>query len=53
MIDSTLQWIAHIDSLLMKLDAACYAVRALKLIVSHQELVTVYFSYFSKLCLMA
>jgi len=45
-IVSTLQWIAHIDSLLMKLDAACYTLKSLKPIVSQQELVMVYFSFF-------
>ena len=45
-IDSTLKWLPHIDSLLMKLDAACYALRTLKPIVLQQELFKVYFSYF-------
>ena len=45
-IDYTWQWIAHIDSLLMKLDAARYALRMLKPIVSQQVLVMVHFSYF-------
>jgi len=35
-MDSTLQWKAHIDSLLMKISAACYALRSLKLIMSQQ-----------------
>jgi hypothetical protein len=33
-VDSTLQWKAHIDSLLIKLIAACYALRTLKPIVT-------------------
>jgi hypothetical protein len=45
-VDSTLQWKAHIDSLLIKLNAACYALRTLKSIVSQQVLVVVYFAYF-------
>ena len=45
-VDSTLQWKAHIDSLLMKLTAACYALRSIKPILSQQVLVTVYFSLF-------
>jgi hypothetical protein len=45
-VDSTLQWKAHIDSLLIKLNAACYAIRTLKTIVSQQVLVIVYFAYF-------
>ena len=45
-VDSTLQWKAHIDSLLIKLNAACYALRTLKPVVSQQVLVMVYFVYF-------
>jgi hypothetical protein len=45
-VDSTLQWKAHIDSLLIKLNAACYALRTLKMIVSKHVLVMVYFAYF-------
>ena len=44
-MDSTLQWKAHIDSLPMKLNAACYAWRTLQPIMS-QVLVMVYISYF-------
>ena len=39
---STLQWQALIDSLLMKLSAACYILRTLKLIMSQQVLLMVY-----------
>jgi len=45
-MDNTLQWIAHIDSLLMKLNVACYVLRTLIPTMSQQILVTVYFSYF-------
>jgi hypothetical protein len=45
-VDSTLQWEAHIDSVLIELNAACYALRTLKPIVSQQVLVMVYFAYF-------
>jgi hypothetical protein len=45
-VDSTLQWKAHIDLLLVKLNAACYGLRTLKPIVSQQVLVMVYFAYF-------
>ena len=37
-IDSTLKWKAHIDSFLMKINAACYALRTLKPIMSQQGL---------------
>jgi hypothetical protein len=39
MMDSTLQWKAHIDLLSMKLNAACYAHRTLKHTMSQQVLV--------------
>jgi hypothetical protein len=45
-LDSTLQWKAHINSLLIKLNAAWYALRTLKPIVSQQVLVMIYFAYF-------
>ena len=45
-VNSTLQWTAHIDSLLIKLNAACYVWRTLKLMMSQQVLVMVYISYF-------
>ena len=45
-MDSTLQWKAHIDSLLMKLNAACYVLRSIIPIMSQQILVMVYFFYF-------
>jgi len=40
-----LQWKALIDSLLMKLNGACYALRTLELIMSQQVLIMVHFSY--------
>ena len=45
-MDGTLQWQAHIHSLLLKFNATCYALRTVKLIMSQQILVTVYVSYF-------
>jgi hypothetical protein len=45
-MDSTLQWKAHILSLLMKNEAACYTLRTLKLIMSQEVSVMVYFPYF-------
>ena len=45
-MDSTLQWKAHTHSLLLKLNAACYALRTVKPIMSQQILVMVYVSYF-------
>jgi len=45
-MDSTLQWKAHKDSLLMKLNATRYAWITLKPIMSQQVLVMAYISYF-------
>jgi hypothetical protein len=46
MMDSTLQWKAHIDLLSTKLNTARYALRTLEHAMSQQVLVIVYFSYF-------
>jgi hypothetical protein len=46
MMDSILQWKAHIDLLSTKLNAVCYALRTVKHTLSQQVLVMVYSSYF-------
>jgi len=51
-MDSTLQWKAHIDSLLMKLNAACYVLRTLVPIMSQQMLWFI-FLISTRLCPMA
>jgi hypothetical protein len=43
-LDSTLKWSEHIESITPKLNAACYALRKLKHIVSQQTLLMVYYS---------
>jgi hypothetical protein len=45
-LDSTLKWSEHIESITPQLNAACYALRKLKHIVSQQTLLMVYYSYF-------
>jgi hypothetical protein len=45
-LDSTLKWSEHIESITPKLNAACYVLRKLKHIVSQQTLLMVYYSYF-------
>jgi hypothetical protein len=42
----TLSWKSHILDLSSKLNKACYAIRAVKLVMSPKTLKTVYFSYF-------
>jgi hypothetical protein len=44
-IDNTLSWKTHIDSLLPKLSSACYAIRSLKSFMSLENLRMVCFSY--------
>jgi hypothetical protein len=46
MLDNTLSWKAHITELVMKLTKACYAIRAVKPIMSQGMLWNIYFSYF-------
>jgi hypothetical protein len=45
-LDHTLSWKSHILDLSSKLNKACYAIRAVKLVMSPKTLKTVYFSYF-------
>jgi hypothetical protein len=48
-LDNTLSWKAHITELMMKLTKACYAIRAVKPIMSQGTLRNIYFSYFHSL----
>jgi hypothetical protein len=45
-IDHTLSWKGHILDLSSKLNKACYAIRAVKSVMSPKALKTVYFPYF-------
>jgi hypothetical protein len=45
-ITNTLSWKEHIDQLLLKLNAACYAIRTLQPYVTHETLQMVYHAYF-------
>ena len=44
-VDSTLSWKDHISELASKLNKACYAIRAIKPLMSLEVLKTVYYSY--------
>jgi hypothetical protein len=45
-IDSTLSWKQHIDSIIPKLNRACFAIRQVKPYIALEALKTIYFSYF-------
>lgn len=45
-IDSTLSWKQHIDSIIPKLNKACFAIRLLKPYMTPETLRMIYFSYF-------
>jgi hypothetical protein len=45
-IVNTLSWKTHIDSLLLKLSSARYAIRAIKPFVNQETLLMVYYAYF-------
>ena len=45
-IDGSFWWKEHISDLTSKLNKACYAIRAVKPLLSVHELRTIYFSYF-------
>ena len=45
-IDSTLSWKQHIDSITHRLNTACFAIRQVKLYMALEALKMIYFSYF-------
>jgi len=45
-IDSTLSWKQHIDSIIPKPNKACFAIRLVKPYMTLKTLRTIYFSYF-------
>jgi len=45
-IDSTLSWKQHIDSIIPKLNRACFAIRQVKPYMALEALKMIYFSYF-------
>ena len=45
-IDSALSWKQHIDSIIPKLNRACFAIRQVKSYMALESLKTIYFSYF-------
>jgi hypothetical protein len=49
LLDNRLTWKDHSRELVIKLNKACYAIRAVKSFVSLEVLITIYFSYFHSL----
>jgi hypothetical protein len=49
LLDNKLTWKAHSRELAIKLNKACYAIRAIKSLVSLKVLISIYFSYFHSL----
>jgi hypothetical protein len=45
-LDRHLKWEAHIEKITKKLNSACFSLRALKSLVSHEVLMMVYYAYF-------
>jgi hypothetical protein len=45
-LDNTFSWKIHIDTVISKLSSACYAIRTIKPLLSHESLKIVYYSYF-------
>ncbi|PNF35146.1 hypothetical protein B7P43_G09274 [Cryptotermes secundus] len=44
-IDETLSWKSHIDKLVIKMSAACYAIRTVRGLMSQETLRMIYFAY--------
>jgi hypothetical protein len=45
-VDNTLSWKQHIDTIIPKLNKACYIIRRCKLHLSHAALKMVYYAFF-------
>ena len=45
-VDNTLSWKQHIDTIIPKLNKACYIIRRCKLYLSHAALKMVYYTFF-------
>ena len=48
-VDSTLSWKNHVEQIIHKLSAACYAMRSVKPFMSQETLKIVYYSYFQSI----
>jgi hypothetical protein len=44
-LDSTLSWQGHISKTIKKLNSACFPIRSLKVLLTINDLKTVYFAY--------
>jgi hypothetical protein len=51
-VASSLSWNNHIDQMMIKLSRACYAIRYLKHLMSHDTPRAIYFSYFNSILLL-
>ena len=49
LLDNKLMWKAYSRELAIKLNKACYSIRAIKSLVSLKALISIYFSYFHSL----
>ena len=47
-VDNTLPWKQHIDTIIPKLNKACYIIRSCKLYLSHAALKMVYCAFFTQ-----
>jgi hypothetical protein len=45
-LDNTFAWKAHIDTVVPKLNSACFAIRGIKPFLSQESLKMLYYSYF-------
>ena len=46
-VDNSLFWKQHIDTIIPRLNKACYIIRRCKLYLSHAALKMVYYAFFS------
>ena len=47
-VDNTLSWKQHIDTIIPKLNKACYIIRSCKLYLSHAALKMIYYAFFTQ-----
>ena len=47
-VDNTLSWKQHIDTIIPKLNKACYRIRRCKLYLSHAALKMIYYAFFTQ-----
>jgi len=47
-VDNTLSWKQHIDTIIPKLNKACYIIRSCKMYLSHAALKMIYYGFFTQ-----